>query len=188
MTELCDLARKWGTDKAIYYTPYYHELFHERRNEVKKVLELGIGHPETMLSSVCRMGLTSYLIGASLYMWRDYFPNADIYALDNKRDIFVNDVRIKSFFVDQEIPLTFHYAAEEVGKDFDIIIEDGNHTELCQCTSALRLLPLLKPGGIYVIEDVGEWANNLLNRLVVMAGYRCELVDFGEARIIVVRK
>lgn len=43
MTELCELAYKYGTDKCPqikhFYTPYYYKLFKDRRLSVKKVLE-----------------------------------------------------------------------------------------------------------------------------------------------------
>ena len=39
-TELCKIAEKYGTDKCpqIFhdYTPTYHELFKDRRNEIKE--------------------------------------------------------------------------------------------------------------------------------------------------------
>jgi len=37
---------------------------------------------------------------------------------------------------------------------FDIIIDDGGHTMNQQKTSFLNLLSLVRPGGIYVIEDL----------------------------------
>ncbi len=182
-TELCDLARKWGTDKVLYYTSFYHQLFKDRR-DIKKVLELGIGHPGTMLDSVCRMNQDWYVTGASLFMWEEYFPNADIFALDNKRDIFIEKGRIKSFYVDQEDAETFAALPVLIGKNFDLIIEDGWHTRDCQLRSALNLLPLLADDGIYVIEDVGAWHADLISKIP----YHCELAVFGPARLIVIRK
>ena len=180
MSLLCELARKWGTDKALFYTPFYDSLFSERRLDVRKVLELGIGYPETMLESVARMGRTAYTAGASLFMWEEYFPNAEIIGLDNKPELFINRGRIHSFFVDQEKPETF----DGLGEDFDFIVEDGAHTFDCQLAAAMKLVPRLAGGGIYVIEDVGGWHAEL------RAALPCEsyLKDFGEARIIVVQK
>ncbi len=37
---------------------------------------------------------------------------------------------------------------------FDIIIDDGGHTMNQQKTSFLNLISLVRPGGIYVIEDL----------------------------------
>lgn len=185
MTPLCELAQKWGTDKALFYTPFYHSLFGDRRQDVRKVLELGIGYEETMLGSVIRMGRTSYTAGASLFMWQEYFPNALIYALDNKPYIFINQGRIESYFVDQDRPETFDMLIPwQLGYGFDFIIEDGNHTFACQLLSAMKLVPLVAPGGVYVIEDVGDWHERLRSAL----HWPSELVEFGDARIIVVKR
>ena len=153
MTELCELARKWTTDKVIFYTPLYHELLKDRR-DIKKVLEVGIGYPETMFRTIGRVGMTQYTTGASLYMWREYFPQAEIYALDNKPEIFINDDRIHSFYCDQTSEESFRQASEKIGKDFDLIVEDGSHVPEDQIRSVKMLLPLLKADGIYIVEDV----------------------------------
>lgn len=186
MTELCDLANKWGTDKFLYYTPYYHELFKDRRNEIKTLLEVGIGYPGTMLSSVIRMGRTSYKIGASLFMWREYFPAANIFAIDNRNDIMVDEFRIKSYYADQEKPETMEAVILQMRTNFDFIIDDGMHTHASQLSTAKHLLPTLKLDGIYVIEDVGDWWAELVQELKGLF-YKAELVEFGEARIIVVK-
>lgn len=65
MTTLCELAAKHGTDKLKHgYTPLYHELFTPHRDQQFSLVEIGV------------------LNGASIRMWRDYFPEATIYAVD----------------------------------------------------------------------------------------------------------
>lgn len=39
-------------------------------------------------------------------------------------------------------------------KKFDIIIDDGGHTMNQQKTSFMFLLPLVRSGGLYIIEDL----------------------------------
>lgn len=49
MTPLCELAKKYGTDKCSdvhNYTPVYYELLKDKN--FKKVLELGIGSIENL--------------------------------------------------------------------------------------------------------------------------------------------
>jgi len=52
VTPLCDIAFKYGTDKCPQlghsYTPFYYDLLKDKRETIKKVLEFGIGGPETM--------------------------------------------------------------------------------------------------------------------------------------------
>src|SRR5260221_689040 len=74
--DLCALAEKFGTDKLGVYTPFYDLLFGKRRHDVFKVLEVGIGTPEAMKH------VKGYVPGASLRMWKEYFPHADVYGLD----------------------------------------------------------------------------------------------------------
>lgn len=139
-TDLCRLALAHGTDKmpryGHAYTPYYHSLFATRRDSVRKVLEIGIDQ------------------GASLRMWRDYFPHASIYALDCDIRHLFNESRIHSRLCDQGNSFQLQEAAIWAGRDFDLIIDDGSHQPAHQVLSAIVLVPLLAPGGVYVIEDV----------------------------------
>jgi hypothetical protein len=187
MTELCELAAKYGSDKALWYTPYYSELFADCRH-IKKVLEMGIGDDSSvMLANISRCGFTKYTIGASLHMWEDYFPEAQIYGLDYNPHTFVNEGRIQSFYCDQYDDASYDEVIQKIGGDFDLIIDDGDHTYTAQSKAVSRLLPLVKKGGLYIVEDVGEWHEQLL----VQIPSPCELKEFGNwpegARMIVVR-
>ena len=75
ITPLCKIAFKYGTDKCPQvghnYTPFYYELLKDKRKTVKKVLEIGIGSPETMPG-----GPKHYQKGASLLMWRDFLQHS----------------------------------------------------------------------------------------------------------------
>lgn len=189
MTELCDLARKWTTDKALYYTPTYDALFKDRRESVKKVLEFGIGYPELMMQPASRTGARYYIAGASLFMWEEYFPNAEIYALDRKQEIFVNSGRIQSSYCDQADEKTFLNAGQEIGCDFDIIIDDGSHRRGDQIRTAQYFYDFLTGDGIYIVEDAPPHDNEFLQHLPG----KCTPYDFDQnpkdpARIVVIRR
>ena len=189
MTKLCDLARKWTTDKALYYTPFYHSLFKDRRWQVSKVLEFGIGYPEIMRQPASRTGAGWYITGASLFMWQEYFQNAEIYALDNRPGILINTDRIKSFYCDQSDENSYAEAIRQIGTGFDFIIDDGSHVPEDQLLCAKMLVPLLAEGGIYVMEDAPVGDNDFLAKV----GHPSQVVDFNEgsadpARLIVIRK
>ena len=96
LSELCD---KYGCDKGYNqiekrkfynnwhphnYTDYYSSLFDHNRESIKKVFECGIGSNKIDFPS--SMG-KDYIPGASLKVWRDYFPNAVIYGADIDSDI-----------------------------------------------------------------------------------------------------
>lgn len=193
MTELCELAHKWTTDKALYYSAFYHEMFKDRRKKVCKLLEFGIGYPELMLKPAARTGARYYIVGASLFMWEEYFPNASIYAVDIKPEIAINSGRIHSFTADQSSDnslreLFMCFVVE--GLKFDIIIDDGSHEPEDQIRTAKICFDfeLLAPDGVYIVEDAPPHDDEFLHFLPG----RVTPVDFDEnpadpARLVVIR-
>ena len=138
MTPLCELAKKYGTDKCVphNYTPVYWRLLGERTQAVKKVLEVGIAE------------------GAkSLQMWEEFFPHAIIIGIDLDRRMQLNKGRIRSHVADQASP-SVGYIAEREGGNFDLIVEDGSHKPAHQIAAMRTLLPYLAKDGLYFIEDI----------------------------------
>lgn len=140
-TLLCALADKYGTDKRPEplghgYTHYYHSLFGARRESIHKVLEIGVD------------------VGASLRMWEEYFPAATIFGLDCDHTKLITEDRIQCYLCDQAYPGSILDASFRVGAEIDFAIDDGSHQPSHQIESAKVFVPLLAPGGIYVIEDV----------------------------------
>lgn len=177
-TELCKLAYKYGTDKCPrikhFYTPYYFELLKDRRNSIKKVLEMGIGYYETMkhVQITYDNGLRRfYKKGASLKMWRDFFPNAQIYGADYVKDTMFEDKRIKTFLCDETKEEDIKNLVKQTGSDIDLFIDDGSHKWENQLYLAQTILPLLKNDVIYIIEDVG-WPEHIMEGL---KKYKCSV-------------
>lgn len=152
-TPLCEIAYKYKTDKCPQirhsYTPIYWDLFKDKRNDIKKVFEMGIGYPEIMPHSG-----TEYISGASLYMWREFFPNANIYGADIDPRAMVTDDRIKTFLCDETEINSLKNVINKVGRDIDVFIDDGKHWCNIQVDLAKTVLPMLKKDVIYIVEDV----------------------------------
>lgn len=152
-TELCELAYKYGSDKcpqvAHPYTPYYYNLFNLRRDSIKKVLEMGIGSAKYM-----HYHPAHYVTGASLRMWRDFFPNATIYGADVAPEMLFKDKRIKTFICDEMNKDDIKKLIKKTGSDIDIFIDDGLHTPQAQIFLCKTIMPLLKKDVVYLIEDV----------------------------------
>ena len=153
MTRLCKLAEQYGCDKvsSIFhdYTPFYDELLKYR--QVNRVLEIGIGTMNAMKH------LKTYQPGASLRMWRDYFPSAEIWGLDNDASVMFEEDRIHTHLCDQSSSECLLDIATMLGYQgkFDFILDDGSHQLEHQALTANTLIPrLLSPTGVYVIEDV----------------------------------
>lgn len=164
LTELCKLGYMHGTDKCPQikhaYTPFYYGLFNRERLSIKKVLEIGIGstrknkhQPEIVYED----GIKPYLRrGASLYMWRDFFPNAQIFGADIRPETMFEDERIQTYLCDEKKEEDLATLIETIGSDIDIVIDDASHRVADQVFLARTLLPLLKKDVTYIIEDVGH--------------------------------
>ena len=162
-TPLCNIAFKYGTDKCPqikhFYTPFYYEFFKDKQRSVKKVLELGIGHYQGMDKNEWNFdaGLNrKYHRGASLYMWRDFFPNALIYGADRIPEAIFQDERLTTVLADERNKADLENLVKQTGSDIDIVIDDASHKVDDQVFAAQTLLPLLNKNVIYIIEDVGH--------------------------------
>ena len=153
-TPLCEMAYKYGSDKcpqlSHQYTPRYWKMFSERRNEIKKVLEIGVACPSVMVHS------EYYITGASLYMWRDFFPNAMIYGADILPQCVFRDKRIQTFLCDQSKKEDLVNLIKQTGQDINIVVDDGSHVPEHQIISCLTLMPYLPKDVTYIIEDVTD--------------------------------
>lgn len=179
--ELSALAEKWTTDKIKWYTSFYHSLLKDRR-DAKKVLELGIGYPDVMWSpQTWYWPIKPYITGASLRMWGEYFPEATVYALDCNPNVLINEGRIKSFWCNQADPKS--YPLKELGTEFDFIVEDGSHVPWHQLEAIKVLVPLLRPGGIYIAEDTGYMSPNEMSDFSAKIPYQHEVVEFSNPRL-----
>jgi len=162
LAQLCD---RYGSDKgeagsvvhpypwpAHTYADYYARLFAHCRGSVRRVFECGLGTNDPTLAS--SMGLDGKP-GASLRVWRDYFPNAAIYGADIDRSVLFTDERIKTWYIDQLDEDAIARYWQQVGEsDFDFMIDDGLHTLEAGITLFEHSIAHLASNGIYVIEDV----------------------------------
>lgn len=133
------LGRLHGTDKASgghNYLTAYETFFAPLRDTELTLLEIGVKG------------------GASLRVWRDYFPKARIVGVDiaptarqhaeDRVTIEIANQGRRGLLVD---------IAQRHGP-FDIIIEDGSHFWQHQILAIMTLVPQLKPGGLFVSEDL----------------------------------
>jgi 8-demethyl-8-alpha-L-rhamnosyltetracenomycin-C 2'-O-methyltransferase len=150
------LAIRYGCDKwhSHSYVDKYESLFQNHRETVRRVLEIGIGYYELMRDFV-----PHYVHGASLKMWRDYFPNAQIIGVDIRPDTLIDEERIQSYALDQSNVLELREFANtsRLYEPFDIIIDDGSHDPFHQVlTTSTLFRTLRRPYGVYIIEDVRD--------------------------------
>lgn len=151
-----------GTNHS--YLGTYERLFSPLRSKKKlRVLEIGIAG------------------GLSLKMWRDYFhPTTTIVGCDIRDAWLTEDVKrdFPLVIANSKVPTT-RELIEKHGP-FDIIIDDGDHNPWSQILTWHNAFPLLRKGGIYVIEDISNlphWEHEFkaLSRKV-------EVVDLREVK------
>lgn len=179
---LCDL---YGSDKgttcgrtAHTYTSVYEYLFRDIRSEVKLVFECGLGTNNPNIPS--NMGINGRP-GASLRVWRDYFPNAHVIGVDIDKDILFSENRIETGYIDQTSPETiiafFNSLDEKHRNNFDIMIDDGLHGfDATKCLFE-NSFSQVKTNGIYIIEDVYD------NDVLTFKGYFKQYFTENEALV-----
>lgn len=142
------------TDKVTThkYQFAYGFLLQQLRGRKVKMLEIGLG---------CGMG---YGPGASINLWKDYFgPHLELHILEYDATCAAPyRPKVDQLFTgDQSNREVLKKLIADGGGSYDFITDDGGHTMNQQIVSWQELWRALKPGGIYVIEDLqtSYWAN-----------------------------
>ena len=156
---LFELVEKYGTDKTLSkYTYTYDTLFNKIKDSTTSVLEIGLGTLDPTMPSSFKgntQHFSYYKPGGSLRVWRDFFPNAQVYGVDIAKDCMFKEERIKTFLFDSSEKDYCEYYLD--GLEFDIIIDDGNHDPKYQVKTLKNLFPKLRENGLYIIEDIGGY-------------------------------
>jgi hypothetical protein len=93
-------------------------------------------------------------------MWEEYFPNAEIIGIDiDEKCREFSGGRKRVLIGDQKDPEFIARLVKDTGGEFDIIIDDGEHSEVAILTSLQLLLPHVASHGIYAVEDLVDTPN-----------------------------
>lgn len=144
-SNLTELAEEFGTDKwgLHRYTPHYERHLQHLRGERFTLLELGIGgfgRQERKRS------------GASLKMWRWFFPKATIVGVDIRDKSWLDGPRVHTYQGHQSDPGLLARIVAEHGAPL-VVVDDGSHVPDHVRESFRILFPLLPEGAVYCIED-----------------------------------
>lgn len=147
-SELEELGVKYNTDKAgMYkrkggfvkghdYLKYYEMFLEPLREKAFTLIELGC------------------YTGASLKMWKEYFPHGDIIGVDlNEKLVSLEEERI-SFVCSDAVAEDLPEKLSKFGQNIMCIIDDCSHAWGDQRRTFEMLFPMLKSGGYYIIEDL----------------------------------
>tara|TARA_B100000787_G_C16170973_1_gene286474 strand:+ start:749 stop:1555 length:807 start_codon:yes stop_codon:yes gene_type:complete len=210
-SELNTLCDQYGSDKgettsmdnpypwsSHNYADVYEILFRLCKDNVKSVIECGLGTNNPELKS--SMGLNGKP-GASLRVWRDYFPNAKVIGVDIDKDILFSENRIDTYYCDQTNLRSiddFVKTAKIQEASIDIIIDDGLHEFEAGKIFFEGMNKYLSHNGAYIIEDVRvndilyykDYFLTLSSKFSVQffSLTRPKIVEVSDNRLIVVRK
>lgn len=138
--KLHELSVKFNSDKCAHgYTHIYDDKFYFIKNNIDSLVEIGVQY------------------GNSMRMWREYFSAAKIVGLDIHGDALTSIIPTDNFKViisPAHLIETKFLLEAEFSKGIDIIIDDGSHIPAEQIETFKNLFPLLKHGGLYIIEDI----------------------------------
>ncbi|MBQ9274797.1 MAG: hypothetical protein IJ228_08290 [Succinivibrio sp.] len=137
------------------YAQAYEILTARMRESAAAVFECGIGSPDDPQTQD-RPGIRDAVpAGASLRVWRDYFPQAQVWGADIDKAVLFEEERIKTGYMDQTSPAAIKEFFESTGvSSFDFMVDDGLHTAKAALTLFEYASPYLGESGLYAIEDM----------------------------------
>jgi hypothetical protein len=131
-----EIGLKYGCDKVTRhkYHEVYPNIFEKYQTKNINLFEIGVDE------------------GKSLKVWKEYYPNCNVFGLDIQSEVVNDEVTI--IRGDQSNMSDLISVVNQIPK-CDIIIDDGSHIPDHQLKSFYYLFEnLLNDGGTYVIEDV----------------------------------
>ena len=131
------IIKESNSDKISHhgYHRFYPWFLSHLRGQNVNFLEIGIDKTE------------------SLKLWKGYFGNVNLHGLDIDDKEF-NDTEVTLHKIDQSSASELDKFVATVGISFDVILDDGSHVPEHQILTINKLWNLIKPGGIYIIEDI----------------------------------
>jgi hypothetical protein len=134
---------------GIWKFDHYLDLYHRH-------LKKFVGGPVTLLE----IGIYS---GGSLGMWRQYFgEQAKIWGIDIEPACAAYGDGAIEVFIGSQDDRAF-LASINPAHGMDVVLDDGSHLSSHQIVSFEELFPRLKPGGVYICEDVHGIHNPFLD-------------------------
>ena len=155
-TGMCRVMTKHGSDKGRdwhNYTTVYSVLFGKLRDRPLRIFELGLGSNDPQFAAT--MGGNGRP-GGSLRGWCELFPRALVFGADIDREVLFEDDRIQTFYCDQLDGAAIRdlWSQPALQGGMDILIDDGMHTFESNTSFLNGSLEQLRPGGVYVVEDI----------------------------------
>lgn len=156
-----------GVWKWLHYFDAYHTHLAKFRERPITMVEIGV------------------FSGGSMPMWRHYFgdqcqihgvdiePACKSYENEHTR-IHIGDQQDRGFW---------KRFRDEVGP-VDVLIDDGGHTPEQQMVTLEEMLPAIKPGGVFICEDIFGARNGFAQLVGSLAGALNTFTPDGDQKIL----
>jgi hypothetical protein len=142
-----------GVWKWLHYFPIYHT--HLRRFVGRKV-------------TVTEVGVYS---GGSLPMWHQYFgPGCTVHGIDIQPECTAYAAPSTIIHIGDQSDRKFWGRFRESVPEVDVLIDDGGHEPEQQAVTLEEMLPHLRPGGVYICEDIHGINNEFAQYVRGLAG------------------
>ena len=123
--------------------------------------------------------------GGSSLLWHDYLPKSQLVLVDVRNQVADNifpkmdPSRFSLHIADAYSEMTSAMIRHDNPDGFDVIIDDGPHSIHSQVICVQHYLNMLKPGGILIIEDIQNFADLDIIKLITPDEYKdkIEIVD-----------
>jgi hypothetical protein len=126
-----------GIWKWEHYFDIYHRHFSRFIGRPVRILEVGI------------------YSGGSLDMWQSYFgPDCEIYGVDIEQACMTYERRNVRVFIGDQADRQFWKTVKSKIPPIDILVDDGGHLPQQQIITLEEMLPHIRPGGVFLCEDV----------------------------------
>jgi hypothetical protein len=128
--------------------------------------------------NVLEIGIYS---GGSLGMWHAYFgQRCHVVGVDIEPACRCYEGERTSVFIGDQADRGFWRRFREAAPPIDILIDDGGHTPEQQRVTLEEMLPHLRPGGVYLCEDVHGVRNDFASYAAVLADSLNSMGDRSE--------
>jgi hypothetical protein len=156
-----------GIWKWLHYFDIYHHHFQKFVGKEVNIVEVGI------------------YSGGSLDMWKNYFgPKCKIYGVDINEACKVYEKDDIKVFIGDQSDRNFWRRFKEQVPVVDIIIDDGGHLPGQQIVTLEELLPHLRPGEVYLCEDIHRTHNEFSDYLGgIISHLNAWNVEIGESLV-----
>jgi len=132
--KLSEFAKNYKTDKLEthkFLQNVYDNILQPLKGKINTFVEIGVFY------------------GESVRLWKDYF-GCRVVGLDADK---LNIDGVETIQCDQSKEDQLNRVIEQI-KDCDVILDDGSHIMHDQQKTLAILFKALKPGGMYIIEDL----------------------------------